>query len=71
MLFVLDEVDSLNDVGVVQSGRDTEFRSELLDVFLFRLVLSSLSEFLQRTRWVECNVSFDSPEELSFSQDSP
>ena len=46
VLFVLNEVDGLDDIGVVQGGRDAEFRSELLDVFLFRLVLSSLSEFL-------------------------
>lgn len=44
---VLDEVDGLDDVDVVQGGRDAELGGELLDVFLLRLVLAPLAEFLQ------------------------
>jgi hypothetical protein len=52
MLFVLDEIHCFDDICVVESGRDAEFGSEFLDVFLFRFVLSALSEFLQKRRKV-------------------
>ena len=43
---ILDEVDSLDDVHVVKSRRNTELGRELLDVFLFGLVLATFTEFL-------------------------
>jgi hypothetical protein len=46
MLLVLDQVDCLNNVGVVQCRGDTELGSEFLHVFLFCLVLPPLAEFL-------------------------
>jgi len=46
MLLVLDEVDRLDNVGMVQGRGDTKLGRELFDVFLFCLVLSPLSEFL-------------------------
>lgn len=52
MLLVLYEVDSLDDVGVMQGRRDAEFGSELLDVFLFGFVLSPLSKFLKTSNIV-------------------
>jgi hypothetical protein len=46
MLLILDEVDRLDNVGMVQGRRDTKLGRELFDVFLFCFVLSPLSEFL-------------------------
>jgi len=46
LALILYEVDSLDDVNVVESGRDTEFCCEFLDIFLFCFVLPALSELL-------------------------
>lgn len=46
MLFVLNEIYRLDDVGMVERRGDAKLGGEFLDVFLFRLVLSTLSEFL-------------------------
>jgi hypothetical protein len=43
---VLYEVDSLDDVWVVQCGRDAKFRGELLDVFFLGLILTTFPKFL-------------------------
>jgi hypothetical protein len=43
---VLDEIDGLDDVLVVERRRDAELGRELLDIFLLRLVLTTLAEFL-------------------------
>jgi hypothetical protein len=34
MVLILEEVDSLNDVRMVESRRDAEFRGQFLDVLL-------------------------------------
>jgi hypothetical protein len=44
--FILNKVDSLDNVDVVESGGDTELSSEFLDIFLLCLVLTALTEFL-------------------------
>lgn len=46
LMFVLNEVDRLDNVFVVQRRRNTKLGRQLLDVFLLGLVLSALSEFL-------------------------
>jgi hypothetical protein len=46
LIFILNEIYSLNDVDVMEGGRYTKFGGKFLHVFLFRLVLPSLSELL-------------------------
>lgn len=46
LIFVLDEVDSLDDVDVMESGGNAELGCQLLDILLLRLVLSPFSELL-------------------------
>ncbi len=47
LVFILHKIDGLDNVGVVERGGDAEFGGELLDVFFFCLVLSSLAELLR------------------------
>jgi hypothetical protein len=46
LVLVLNEIYGLNDVDVMEGGRYTKFGGKFLHVFLFRLVLPSLSELL-------------------------
>ena len=46
LILVLDEIYGLDDVDVMEGGRYTKFGRKFLHVFLFRLVLPSLSELL-------------------------
>jgi hypothetical protein len=46
LCLVLHEINSLDDVWMVQRRGDTEFCSEFLDVFFLRLVLATFPEFL-------------------------
>jgi hypothetical protein len=46
LILVLDEIYGLNDVDVMEGGRYAKFGRKFLHVFLFRLVLPSLSELL-------------------------
>ena len=46
LILILNEIYSLNDVDVMEGGRYAKFGGKFLHVFLFRLVLPSLSEFL-------------------------
>jgi hypothetical protein len=50
LVLVLDEIDRLDDVGVMKSGRDAEFGRQLFDVFFLGFVLSTFPEFLSSTR---------------------
>lgn len=54
MVLILNQVHSLDDVGVMQRRRDAEFRSKLLDVILFAFVLATLAELLWK-RSVSCH----------------
>ena len=54
MIVVLYQIDSLDDVGMMQSRRDAEFRCQFLDVILFRLILATFSEFLQDRQLYSC-----------------
>lgn len=45
LLFVLDEINCLDDVDVVESGGYTEFGGEFLDVFFFCFIFAAFSEF--------------------------
>jgi hypothetical protein len=47
-IFVLHKVDSLDDVHMVQSGRDAELSGELSDVFFLCLVVAAFAAFLAR-----------------------
>jgi hypothetical protein len=47
VVLILDEVDGLDDVGVMERRGDAELRGELLDVFALRLVLATLAELLR------------------------
>jgi len=46
LILILNEVNSFDNVDVVQCGRDTELRGEFFDVLLFRLILAALAELL-------------------------
>ena len=46
LVLILNEIYGLNDVDMMEGGRYTKFGGKFLHVFLFRLVLPSLSEFL-------------------------
>lgn len=46
LVFILNEVDGFDDIGVVERGADAELGSQLFDVLLLRLVLAALAEFL-------------------------
>lgn len=48
LLLILDEVDGLDDVDVVESGRDAKLGGQFLDVFLFCFVFSSFPELLRK-----------------------
>lgn len=50
--FVLNEIDGLDDVGMVQGGGDAKLCGQLLDVFLFALVFATFAEFLANWGWV-------------------
>lgn len=45
-VFVLDQIDSFNDVDVVQRRGNAEFGGKFLDVFFFGLIFASLPKFL-------------------------
>lgn len=47
LVLILHEIDGLNNVGMVEGGGDAEFGGELLDIFFFCFVLSSLAELLR------------------------
>lgn len=47
-VLILNEIDSLDDVDVMQRRRDTELSREFLDVLLLGLVLAALAELLRR-----------------------
>ena len=47
MVLILQEIDRLDDIGMVEGGRNAKLRSKLLDVHLLRLVLSAFSELLE------------------------
>ena len=46
ILFVLHQIERLDNVRVMKVRTDTEFASELLDVVLFRFVFPSFPKFL-------------------------
>ena len=46
VLLILDQVNGLDNVLVVEGGRDTELARQLLDILLLGLVLSALTELL-------------------------
>jgi len=48
LILILNEVNGFHNVGMVQSGRYTEFCGELFDVFLFRFILAALAELLNK-----------------------
>lgn len=50
LIFVFDEVDGFNNIGVVKSGRYTELCGEFLNVLLFCLILAPLAKLLQEVR---------------------
>jgi hypothetical protein len=56
--FVLDQIDRFDNVWVMECRRDTEFRSQFLDVILFSLVLSPLSEFLDGIKLFFTSIPF-------------
>lgn len=47
LIFVLDEVNSFDDIRMMQGRRYTEFGSEFLDIFSLCFALPPLSEFLE------------------------
>lgn len=47
-VLVLDEIDGLDDVGMVEGGGDAKLGGQFLDVFLFALVFAALAEFLAK-----------------------
>jgi len=51
LILVLNEVDSLNNIRVVQCRRDTKLCRELLHIFLFCFILPPFSEFLEHRRF--------------------
>lgn len=50
--FILNEIDGLDDVGMVQGGGDAKLCGEFLDVFLFALVFATFAEFLTSWGWM-------------------
>ena len=46
LVLILNEVNRFDNIDVMESRRDTELGSELLDVLLLRLVFPTFSEFL-------------------------
>lgn len=46
LVLVLNEIHCLNNVEVVQGGGNTKLCRELLDILLFRFILSSFPELL-------------------------
>lgn len=54
LLFILNKIDSLHDIGVMQGGRDTEFGSEFLDILFLCLILPSLTELLHEGESNQC-----------------
>lgn len=51
-VLVLDQVNSFNDVDVVQRRGNAEFGGQFLDVFLFGLIFTSLPKFLDSVQFL-------------------
>jgi hypothetical protein len=58
LVLILNEIYRLNDVDVMEGGRYTKFGGKFLHVFLFRLVLSSLSELLDSVKLLFSSIPF-------------
>ena len=54
MALVLQEIDRLDDIRVVQRGRDAKLRGKLLHIVLFALVLPALPELLEKASVSAC-----------------
>ncbi len=47
MVFVLQKVDRLDNIGVMKDGRNAKLRGDLLDVLPFSLTLSASPKLLE------------------------
>jgi hypothetical protein len=47
-IFILNEINGLDDIWMMEGRRYTELCSEFLDIFLFGLVLAAFAEFLDK-----------------------
>lgn len=52
LLVVQNEINGLNNIGMLERGTDAELAGQFLHVFFFSFIFSSFSEFLDSVKFV-------------------